>query len=251
MDDLKEWIYPSTRLGDAIRYRPLSLDTLYRGSLDPWQHQDMTLDEFCRREGFSLPDVLAGLTNLPVPAADSDWDSLPVYYLVDFLTEEHRHFINVDLQAIRTRMDMPLEDREKDPDIYARLADSLREITDRLRVHQQEEEDGIFPILLRNEWHLLNPGGKGFEEWVSRHSRTATRLERREDEFGQSIRAWLDGTLASQDRYQRLENLEPAISLITTLGLKLQAHDRLEREALRPRAERMERELFGLAAARR
>lgn len=250
MDDLKEWIYPSTRLGDAIRYRPLSLDTLYRGSLNPWQEQEMTLDEFCRREGFSLPDVLAELTNLPAPDARSDWDALPIYHLIDFLTEEHRHFINADLQAIRTRMDMPLEDREKDPDIFARLTDSLREITDHLRVHQQEEEDYIFPVLLRNEWHLLNPGGDDFIEWVSRHSRAASRLERREDEFGPSIRAWLEDTLASRDRYQRLENLEPAISLITNLGLKLQAHDRLEREVLRPRAERMERGLTELATAR-
>jgi iron-sulfur cluster repair protein YtfE (RIC family) len=250
MDDLKEWIYPSTRIGDAIKYRPQSLDTLYRGSLNPWQEQDMTLDEFCRREGFSLPDLLAELTNLPVPDAKSDWDSLPIYYLIDFLTEEHRLFINADIQAIRTRMDMPLEDREKDPDIFARLTDSLREVTDRLRVHQQEEEDVIFPVILRNEWHLLNPGGEDFIEWVSGHSRAAWKLERREDEFGRSVRSWLDGTLASRDRYQRLENLEPAISLITTLGLRLEAHDRLEQEVLRPRAERMERELAGLATAR-
>src|SRR4051794_30269587 len=116
MDGSAQWLFPSTQAGAAVRYRPLSLAIFYRFNMDPWREPEKPLSEICREANVNLDTFIHELEQLPslleltTPMTHSRWREKPAYFLVDFLTEEHRVFLHSDIPAIRYLLDMGFPD---------------------------------------------------------------------------------------------------------------------------------------------
>src|SRR4051812_22452273 len=144
MDGIKRWAFPSTRVGDAIKFRPACLEWIYKHGCDPWAEANTTLEELGDRYGEGARNLVQEFSSLPVPDADSPWDSLPAYFLIDYLTDEHRSILHSDLPSLRAILDMPFEEASS-ASLFWMLLDSFHRFTDILRTHIQEEEDYLFP----------------------------------------------------------------------------------------------------------
>lgn len=243
MDGLMDWIFPSTRIGDVIRFRPRALETLYRGKMNPWICLGMTLEELSRREGFSLPELLKELSDLRVPAADSNWEQLPACYLIDYLTEEHRTVMHSDLPAIRTALDLAYQGSARDQELLRMVTHSFHAFAEVLMPHLQEEENVIFPAILQNEYLLGHPGKELSPQPASERLSRTSSISGHEAEFEIALRYWLETTRSSRTAIGQPEISEPAFRLISSLGARLEAHAKMEQRVLLAMAERIEKEL--------
>lgn len=248
MVGIKEWAYPSTRIGDAVKFRPAALQTLYRHGCDPWAEGDTTLQDLCARCGGKTEDLMRELQALPVPDADSPWEELPAYQLIDYLTAEHRELIHTDLPALRALLEMPFGEASGSG-LFRILLESFHRFTEILRAHMQEEEERIFPAILKNE-NALRHGGheEGFFPAAKRVLASSALLQG-EDELDAALEQWTralgedGGGLAD-----RPSAAERAARAMRDLENKVRAHGRLEREFLYRIATRIEDELAATSA---
>lgn len=243
MDGIKDWIFPSTRVGDAIRFRPLALEIFYRGKVNPWTSLNMSLADICRLDGFILSDLLKELSDLRVPAADSKWGQLPACHLIDYLTEDHRTVMYSDLPAIRTALDMAYQGSARDQELLRMLTRSFHAFAELLMPHLQEEESVIFPAILRNEYLLRNPGMELSIQPISDRLSRTSRISEKEAEFDIALKYWLETTRSSRTAIGQPEISEPAFRLMASLGTRLEAHARLEKRELLAMAIRIEQDL--------
>ena len=109
MDGMANWIYPTSRVSDLVKYRPASLELFYRIGCNPWVQGDLTLEALCERSGLSTERILLELERMPVCGPATPWEELPVHFLIDFLTAQHREFIYSDLPAFRTLLELPAD----------------------------------------------------------------------------------------------------------------------------------------------
>ena len=236
MDGLNDWLFPSTSAGSIIQFRPLSLSVFYRFDLDPWRAPDEPVVENCRRQGADYQALLLELARLAVPGPDTPWREKPCYFLIDFLTEQHRTFLFRDMPAIRYLLDMNGyenggEERLKE------MAQAVAAFAARLRYHLRIEEEEIFPAILRNDFLLRKRPERDAIQGIP----AAARLLAAEAGFQTGLQECLGGSSASG---QGQRNGVPSLEwLIQSLGDALQAHMRLELDALYPLAFRLEREL--------
>ncbi len=244
MDGMNEWVYPTTRVADAVRFRPASLEAFYRLPCDPWKEGSKSLAEVCESRGKRLQDLLRELSAMPVPAPESPWEELPVHFLIDYLTAEHRQMIHSDLPAVLSVLEMPFEESSGGP-LFGVLLDAFHRFSDKLRAHIGEEEETLFPAILINE-HTLRYAASGEASGpVSDRLLVASKLLGREDELSFAIQDWTravgeDGTLRSRPKAAEL-----AAQAMQRLEWKIRSHSDLERDRLYPIASRIESELAG------
>jgi hypothetical protein len=248
MDGINDWVFPTTRVADAVRFRPASLEAFYRLACDPWKEGGKSLAEVCVCRGKGVQDLLRELSALPVPGPESPWEELPVHFLIDYLTDEHRQKIHADLPAVRSILEMPFRETSGGP-LFGVLLDAFHRFSEKLRAHIGEEEDILFPGILRNEHILRHACSGGRPGLVSDRLLVASRLLGREDDLSFSLREWTqvagqEGTLRS-----RPEVAEAAAQAMQRLERKIRSHGDLERDRLYPVASRIESELAGSPVA--
>ncbi|MBW8887652.1 MAG: hemerythrin domain-containing protein [Fibrobacteres bacterium] len=242
MDGIKEWAYPSTRVGDAIKFRPACLELMYRLGCDPWAESDTTLGELGLRCGQGTQELVQELSSLPVPDRNSPWEELPAYSLIDYLTNEHRSILHSDLPALRSILDMPFEEASGGS-LFWVLLDSFHRFTDSLRTHIQEEEDYLFPAILKNE-HALNQGGPEHRiKSIAGDILASPSVIRGEERLDAALDDWTRAIGEHQGIGERPKLAELAARAMQDLEKKLRAHGNLEKKALYPIAARIEKEL--------
>lgn len=139
-------------LGGLFRYRPLAVEAVERAVGGRcWEWLDQGLPAFCDFMGLLPSALLDHVAGLPPVPADTPWSEKPLYYLVDFLTANHRLFREKTLPDLRRSLD--LQGLPLFPDRY--LVDLiLQDLQAFERVftgHMAEEEEVLFPEILHGE----------------------------------------------------------------------------------------------------
>jgi iron-sulfur cluster repair protein YtfE (RIC family) len=246
---LKNLLSADTLTRDLLRIRPLALEVMERRGIRPWPVMDRPLSQLFldKREG-ALQDFLDEISALPVPAADSRWEDLPVFYLIDYVTHQHREFLLNDIPDIHYLFDMlVLTDSEYVPALKSLQADFQAFCQD-YHHHMDEEETQIFPRILRCEASLKDSSVHPEFNSGSVQIFVATRSAR----------------LVHRTETSMAEMVERAAKVVSDLGLpspeggnlqallahflqRLRAHSHLETQRLFPAGLELERTLYNLS----
>jgi hypothetical protein len=245
MDGIKDWIFPTTRIADAVRYRPASLAAFYGIGCNPWEEGEKSLEWLCMRYGIPLHRLMRELGELPVPGPQSPWDELPACFLIDFLTSQHREFIHADLPALRALLDAD-RGRISGTRLFGLMGQTLHRFGIVLRKHIQEEEESNFPAILRNEYALRH-GCVGSKEPVAESLLASDRLLEGEERVSFALDQWLRTAEQSGQLDSGPVHLDIAVGAMRDLARKIRSHERIERERLYPIAARIETELDAIA----
>jgi len=241
MDGIKEWAFPSTRVEDAIKFRPACLELIYKQGCDPWAEGGTTLEELGVRWGKRTEDLIQMLSTLPVPERTSRWEELPAYFLIDYLTNEHRAILHSDLPSLRAILDMPFEEASSGS-LFWILLESFHRFTEILRAHIQEEEDYLFPTILKNEYALLHGGPENRIKPIAGQVLASPAVIRGEEQLDAALEDWTR-VIGQSEFNDRPKTAELAARAMQDLERKLRAHGNLEKKALYPIAARIEKEL--------
>lgn len=132
-----------------------------------WDQLDLSVEGYCRRAGLDASTWLEKAMETPVPAADSDWKTEPLYRIMDFLTADHNHFRDRDLLKINELFEMHTIPIYPDKYVMSHAHQMFGYFEESFREHMHEEEDRIFPHILRLEACSRNPGLKPILPHVS------------------------------------------------------------------------------------
>jgi iron-sulfur cluster repair protein YtfE (RIC family) len=231
MDGMQEWAFPSTRIAEAIKIRPASLPVFESLGCDPWAEGDTTLESLCARCGKSTHDLVRELLELPVSDAASPWEEQPVCALIDYLTYQHRQLLYVDLPALRSLLEMPFGE-SSGAGLLGILMDSFHGFTERLRAHLQEEEDRLFPAILRNEFLLRHAGSGGKIQAIANELHAPAALLRNEDDLEAALARWTQAAGMIADTRPGTSIPEMAARAMREFEHKVRIHGSLERKAL-------------------
>jgi regulator of cell morphogenesis and NO signaling len=243
MKSLKNWLYPETPLHTVLAIRPLALSVLEEMEVSPYRDANLQIGEACRQAGVAWERFSERLASLTVPARNCDWARLPICHLLDFLTQEHRDFIESFMPAIKSgftsgegRKDFlcPLH-----PLIHAwpALSASLME-------HIEAEETFLFPKILRyaycDKHHQSNPDFSGGSVKVF----VAMQLMRNEEKQVIALGKFLDATAFSASAKTRDVPTSGLFHLLQSFQDRLIGHALLEREILFPLAVALEKHVY-------
>lgn len=230
---------------EAIRSRPLAIGVLEeQAGASFWNRLDAPMEEFCLETGLDLADLGHAIASLPENLGQQDWSARPLYYLVDHLTSGHRLFRTRDLPDVHRLLDNL---RIEFPAGHESLEALLREFTSFRREfswHMEEEEEFLFPKILRIEASIRHPElyPEVFKGSIGMFS--PRQLQGPEQLFRELV----------SDLAQRLNELvsdavdlataQDALAALRGHEARLKAHAFLEMELLFPRALAMEASLL-------
>jgi regulator of cell morphogenesis and NO signaling len=235
----------SLSLREAIRSRPLGVGVLEEEAGGAfWDRLDLTVGEFCREAGLDAGKVEHRLASLPERAERQDWPRLPLFFLVDYLAAEHRYFRARALPEVHRLLQ---ELRREFPSGHAALESLLGEFLafrQEFSWHMEEEEEFLFPKILRTEASLRHPDlyPEVFKGSIGMF--TPNQLQGPEHRFheiitglSERLRGLVSGTL-------HLAAAKTALAALQGYEARLKAHAYLECEILFPRALEMEASLL-------
>jgi len=241
MEAIKNWIFPTTCLAEAVKIRPASLAFLYRLGCNPWAQSGMTLEKLGILSGLTTEQIMRELECLPIPERDTHWEEQPVCFLIDYLTAQHREFIYSDLPAFKTLLEMP-PGRISGSDLYRLLREAFLHFNIEFQEHMQEEENHFFPGILRNEYALRHGGG-GLVRPIAEDFLASERLIDSKDQISLALDQWMQCAEIG-DRFRAgTGRSDIALEAMRELDWKIRTHEGLEQERLYPMAARIESEL--------
>ena len=231
----------SLTVREAIRIRPLGIGILEDAAGAAfWNRPDSTMREFCAEAGLDVDAILHKFASLPENLEGQDWPDLPLYFLVDHLTAEHRAFRSRDLPDVHRLLEGLRLEFPAGPAAMERLLGDFKAFRQEFTWHMQEEEEFLFPKILRTEASLRHPDlypeiFKGSIAMVPAHQLHAPESLFHELLAGLFLRL---RDLAT-DPLSRVTARE-VIGSLQGYEARLKAHTYLESEILFPRALAME-----------
>lgn len=239
-------IYSSSQtIRQILRQRPMAVEVFESefGALF-WARMDAALAEVCGETDADVSAVMARISELAIPPVDTDWAAKPIHWLVDHLTVEHAEFRERDLPAIESLLNEEKLPAYPDGYIVKLLLQEFRHFQADFLRHMAEEEEFLFPKILRNEACFRHPelGPEIHRGSVNLYLKFET--HKPEDEFKRMI-----VSIREKLRLQHLDRPASGIASRAEAGLeafsaRLMAHADLETEILFPRAGRLEQELY-------
>ena len=242
MNGLENWLFPTSRVGEIIRFRPLSLELFYSRGLDPWRGMQQTMDAFLGEKGIDTVSFLRGLEDLAEPGPDTRWDFLPSHFLLDFLTKEHRSILYSDIPAIRSLMNMGLDEMMEGQSTIQRLSAVISDFMEGLRFHISAEEDVIFPIILRNEF-VIRCAGQEEDIFKDPMLFAGAMMIGREADLRLEAASLFAGYKPALEAAGESGIVARLARAVLSLEKKLRSHNRLESDTLYLMVERIESEL--------
>jgi hypothetical protein len=246
---LKNLLSAETLTRDLVRIRPIALELMERRHIRPWSTMDKPIFHLFldKREG-ALQDFLDELSAVPVPAGDMNWEDLPAFYLVDYLTHGHREFLLNDIPDINYLFDMMLLTHSENGDAMRKLQGDFHAFCQDYHRQMDEEETLVFPRILRCEASLKDSNVHPEFNAGSVQIFVATRSPR--------LAGRMEATMA--EMVQRAADLSTQLGLPSPEGSnlhslmahflhRLRVHTRLETETLFPLGLELERTLFNVS----
>lgn len=242
---MKYLVTPQTAVRSLIKVRPMAVGLLDKRKVRYWDALDRPIADVIRGE--VLGDFLDELAYARVPAADTDWLSMPLYWLVDFLTEGHRDFIMQDVSDLGHLLDIhTLADSEESEGLRG-IHRAFQAFTKEFQSHVDEEEGVLFPKILRYEACLRD--GRVHPEFHrgSIQSYMAVRLEQEEKRLEAACELLSDRIRAHARAHADSLTSSDLQAFLDRLREKLADHRELENRVLFPTAREMERTLYNLS----
>lgn len=238
------WLFPTTTLVSILKARPLAMSLFEKFQINPWNILNRGIGEACAAVGITWETFAEALHSLEYPERDSDWQSLPSYHLLDFLTSEHREFLYAFIPSIGRA----LSDDIVDPDCMMRLKLLISEwpsFVSALGDHIREEEETLFRRVLRYDSSLrLGWADPDFQGGSVRVFMTVRMLNHGHRD-PRMMRTFIERAMPaypSQAEPCAMEaNIRP---LLTSFSARLGNHARLESDVLFPMAVAMEKKLY-------
>jgi len=232
-----------------LRKRPNSVAVFEDlGGESFWGHLDDTVDGFCREFKLDSGKVRDRLAATEPAAAQEAWLSAPLYRIIDHLTENHEAFREHDFPRIEhvlgvLRWELGLESAPAE----AALSD-FHWFRQELQIHMEEEEEFLFPKMLRTEACLHHPDlyPEVFKGSVAIYPQVQMHFP--EEAFLEMLTSLTLKVRILPYAHTHGRHLEEILSEILSLGTRLKAHTSLEAEILFRRAAAMEAELWKRSA---
>jgi iron-sulfur cluster repair protein YtfE (RIC family) len=235
----------SRTLREILRARPAAVATLEDSAgQDFWNHLDTRLTDYGQAIGIPEPRLSAGISAAARPLATDDFAAKPLWYLVEFLTENHRDFRSKDLPELQRLFDLLRLEFAQEPRAIDGFVDEFTDFRRELAWHLDEEEEFLFPKALRTEASLRHPElyPEVFKGSVTMFPRTHLRIP--EENFRQML-AELDrkfhGLITD---LRQLPIVRRILEAMQAFSAKLKTHTYLEADILFPRVAEMETELL-------
>jgi iron-sulfur cluster repair protein YtfE (RIC family) len=234
-----------TPVRSLLKLRPMAIGVMDKRNIRFWDSLDQPLGQVVNGE--HLPNFLEEVSYQQVPASDSDWTAMPLYFLIEFLTQEHKDFQLQDLADIAHVLDIhTLADSDEAEGLRRIHRDYLEFVKD-FRSHIEEEETFLFPKILRyeacmrdNRVHPEFHKGSVQSYMAMRVSQEGRTLQRTLDTLLDRIRAH---ALTYEDSFAAHELL----GIVANFRDKLVAHRDLEANELFPVAKALEKNLYNLS----
>jgi iron-sulfur cluster repair protein YtfE (RIC family) len=188
------------------------------------------------------------ISALPTNPGRQDWNGLPLYVLIDHLTANHRDYRRRDLPDIHRLLESLRLELPSYQEAVTGLLSELTAFRQEFAWHMEEEEEFLFPKILRTEASLRHPDlyPEIFKGSVSMF--TQTQIHNPEETFhGLVADIFLRLRAAVSDARQH-PLIKETLGAIRVFESRLRAHTYVEAEILFPRALVMEAQLLQRAA---
>ncbi len=237
-------IEPSITVRSILYQRPRSVAIFeaVSGSIF-WHHLDANLSSFAQVVGSAVPDLVRRLGELKPAATGQDWGARPLYDLIDHLREDHEDFRGRHLPIIEQAFHAPALGHLEPSHPLALAGRDFQSFTQDFLWHMKEEEDFIFPKLLRIDSCFRHPelyteiqkGNVGLYPNALIHS-PEQHFKHFLAELRDSLRNHAVEENLAKETYEIREGLE-------TFELRLLSHVFLETDRLFPTGIRLEKEV--------
>ncbi len=238
-----------TTLSELIRARPISIEVLEDLSGSRYMnHIEDRISVFCKEEELSESLLLDRCVHLRKTEPESNWNSQPLYVLIDHLTESHREFRDKQLPAIRSLFGRQTFQPDLDGYLLKLVYQKYCTFEEDLLWHMDEEERFLFPEILRTEACYIHPDlmpdiRVGLARFLA-----PIQMESPEEKLKHMIAIVLDNIRERITLEPNSSLTSEAYFLVEELKTKLVAHADLESKVLFPRAIRLEKDLLARIA---
>lgn len=235
----------SQTINQILRQRPMVAEALEREfGAQIWDRMETPLSNLCASMGKDSHSLLEKFAALPVPPADTLWDKKPIYWLVDRLTLDHLAFRDSDMPSILALIEEERMPAYPDGYVAKLLLQEFHRFQADFAKHMAEEEEFLFPKIMRNEACFRYPelGPQVFRGSVNLYLKFET--HKPEEEFQHMIVS-IREKLRNQHMHRTAADLaQRAQAAMDGFAERLLAHAELENRFLFPRAGRLEQELY-------
>ena len=235
----------ATTLRQIIRSRPMAVEALERASLhEMWNRLDQGFSDYCESLDLDLGRLRNDLAATEPAQDDSDWDARPIYHLIDFLTQQHDRFRQVDMPAIIHMLRLHGIPNFPDKYVFRLVEQEFLAFREELLGHIEEEETFLFPKIMRNEACFRFNGLQPEVYKGSVNLYLTTRTRKPEEEFNRTLvdlKDKLRNLRVGEGTADRFNRVMTALDIFDSM---LVAHTGMENRYLFPRAGRLEQELY-------
>lgn len=234
----------TSTLREILRERPLAVSLFEdQAGYGFWNHLDLQFPHFCHILKLDERGLAANIAGLPEEQATGGWTAKPLYCLADHLTANHREFRAKDLPQMQRLFELiRLEFPNESGTIDAFLAE-YRSFRQELSWHMNEEEEFLFPKILRTEASLRHPELYPEIYKGSVNMFPKNQLHVPEEAFRDMLAELTAKFKELVTDLHQLPVVREILSVLQTFAMKLKAHTYLEAEVLFPRAAEMENRL--------
>ncbi len=227
-----------------LKMRPMAIALLDKRKIRFWDALDKPVGELFRVKG--LEEFLDEAASTPIPAPDTEWAALPLYYLIDYLTQEHRQLFSYEVSEIMHLLDIhTLADSSEVVDLKA-IKVSFQAFINRFEAHVEEEENHIFLKILRYEACLRDHSVHPEFHRGSLQKYMATPKAKEDRRFYEEATSLAHGMKVIETNHESSLVAKELADLMETLNVKLQDHYDLEFNTLFTSARELERSLYNM-----
>lgn len=142
MRPVEPWQFSDIPVSSLMAIRPGVMAVLEKHGMDPFTVPSVCIGSLCNSRGVAWVDFVAEIGDLEIPGRNTDWAGLPLFHLLDFLTEEHREFIQDFLPAIKNGFAADQDGKEASGPMRSLLG----EFQKRLEEHSRLEREVLFAL---------------------------------------------------------------------------------------------------------
>ena len=148
----------SQTVKQILRQRPIAVEALEQAlGARIWERMETPIATLCAAAGADSYALVEKLASLPPAPAEADWERKPAYWLVDRLIQDHVAFREIEMPAIMALLEEERMPAYPDGYVLKLLLQEFRHFQDDFSLHMAEEEEFLFPKILRTEASLRYP----------------------------------------------------------------------------------------------
>ncbi len=225
-----------------LKRRPAAIGLLNKRKVRFWDALDKPVWEVLRPQG--LEDFLEEVSNTHQADPDTEWSAMPLYVLVDYLTQEHRTLLTEEFTEMNHLFNIYCLSEARETVSLKELQSTFNAFQIDFESHIEAEETTLFPKILRYEACQVDRNVHpefhrgSLQMYPSTHQ---AKVDRQFFKDADSLALRLK-SLASQ--FQESAVVGQLAELMESLRIKLAEHANLTGNSLLPIACELERSLY-------